>query len=319
MELFNEYYSSDLQFLLDLFSLNRPFSRQESAALAKKNHVYTFLNHENAIDSWLKRELFEELPGGQYRVCRELYPFVTPPNRLEAEYLADICASGESKLFLSQTLLEKLEKVFPTGESSALDFIKRQNTSGKKNEATGVDAEVFRLLLRAIHGKREIAYDYCTNSDLTPHHARGIPYRLEYSVFDGRWWLISYNAEQDRPIKSKLDNILRVEMAGPHSVDERTICQAIERQKADEPVILRITNEKNALERCFLTFEGMLDMTAFQLGEDEYELRFNYFKWDRHVIVRKLLYLGEYVVAQSPDSIVKELVEELKQAVINLK
>ena len=51
MELFNLYYNSDIQFLLDLFSLKQPFSVDAGLALAKANHVYAeYGSHRAALN-----------------------------------------------------------------------------------------------------------------------------------------------------------------------------------------------------------------------------------------------------------------------------
>ena len=90
--------------------------------------------------------------------------------------------------------------------------------------------------------------------------------------------------------------------------------RSVLRHVVPEPVVLHIIDEKNALERCFFCFEDMFEMTAYKMNEKEYKLKFMYFDWDLHVIVRKLLYLGENVVLQSPTIIKKEIIDELKTA-----
>ena len=313
MDLFNEYYSSEMQFLLDLFSLNRPFTLDEAVERARAAHVYApYDSHVPIVEKWTALGLLEQLPDGTYRIGPGLRSFALPPNVLEADYLSDICGTAEARLFVP----EGVASFFRREGLSALDFIARQNTVGKAKEAAAVPVEVFRALLEAIYQGRRIHYDYRTNAAPTPRSAVGVPYRLEYSVFDGRWWLISYNEAEDRSIKSRLENILAVRPGQVHRVAEETIRAAITRNLAAEPVVLHIRNRKNVLERCFLLFESMPDMTAFQLGEDEYRLCFRYFRWDNHVIVRRLLYLGENVTARSPSSIVEELKGELRAALL---
>lgn len=313
MDLFNEYYNSDVQFLMDLFSLEQPFTKEKALALARANHVYAeYGDHMASLEKWIRCGLIQRVDPGAFQISKEkkLLRFAAPPNQLEREYLSDICGTEEAKLFLSPETASQFTRPGP----NSLDYIWRQNAAGKKNAMEFVDREVFQWLLQAIYERRAVEETYCTRNDATIRQGKTIPYRLEYSVFDGRWWLISYQAEDKRAIKSVLGNIKTVRLAEKHTVDEAQIRDAILRNVAEEPVVLRIHNIKNGLERCFLAFESMLDMSAYQLSETEYELRFRYFRWDENIIVRRLLYLGECVTLISPAKLRADMIKALQNA-----
>lgn len=314
MDLFNEYYNSDVQFLMDLFSLEQPFTREKALVLAKANHVYAeYGNHMAALEKWIRCGLIQRVGPDMFQISKEkkLHRFAAPPNKLELEYLSDICGTEEARLFLSPDTAHKFSHPGP----NSLDYIWRQNAAGKKKAMESVDQEVFQGLLRAIYERRAVEETYCTGTDATIRQGKMIPYRLEYSVFDGRWWLISYHAEDKRAIKSVLGNIKTVRLAEKHTVDEAQIRDAILRNVAEEPVVLRIRNIKNGLERCFLAFENMLDISAYKLSDVEYELSFHYFSWDKNIIVRKLLYLGECVTLISPADLRASMIESLQNAI----
>lgn len=317
MELFNEYYNSNVQFLINLFSLNHPFTAKEAITLARESNVdvycYDEKNTTKELDKWVGYGLLEKCDEKRYRVSynSELYPFAAPLNSLESEYLADVISTKEAELFSDWTADSPLHRT----DCTVYDYIRRKNSVGKKSEADRVDKEVFRTILSAIYEKRYVEHMYRTNASPKLHSATVIPYRFEYSVFDGRWWLISYNEEQDRTIKSRLENIKSAKLGEEHHTSEETIRAAIMRHIESEPVVLYITNERNTLERCFLLFEDMLDMTAYQLGENKYRLQFRYFDWDQNKIVRQLLYLGENVIVESPAVLIKTLISELRMSV----
>lgn len=315
MELFNEYYNSEVRFLQSLFSFKRTFSEDEAIAAAKAANVYAPYNdYKNVINKWIESGLIEHCGVQRYQVSHDpqLYSFAAPLNSLEAEYLSDICDTKEASLFLDWAA----DVILSRPDSSMFDYIKRQNSEGKQSESTKVDSSVFRTILAAIYEKQRVEYDYRTNASPVIQSSTAIPYRLEHSVFDGRWWLISYSEAQDRTIKSRLENIKVVKLCGKHNVTETAIRSAILRHVAPEPVVLRIADKRNALERCLLNFEDMLNMTAYKLSEKEYELRFKYFDWDQQVIVRKLMYLGENVVIKSPATLVDAVIAELQAAII---
>ena len=313
MDLFNAYYNSETQFLLDLFSLNRDFTEEEACVIARQKHTYAPYNDlKETVRKWVDKGILLPAEDGKLKINDErgLRPFAAPLNQIESEYLSNICGTEEAKLFLKER-----PAAVPSEKADApLRYIKRQNSAGRKKELETVDPEVFRAILQAIYRRERIEDTFRTNQDPTPREAVVIPYRIEYGVYDGRWWLIAYNEEEKRTIKVKLENILAVRPAGRHTVPEEEIRQAIYRQLEPEPAVLHIIDRKNALERCFLLFESMLDMTAYQLGGEEYELHFRFFRWDRNIIVRNLLYLGENVTLKSPASLIEDLRTELRRA-----
>ena len=142
MDLFNEYYNSDVQFLLDLFSLEQPFTKEKALALAKANHAYAeYGDHMASLNKWVSCGMLEEAAPGQFRISKnkQLSRFAAPPNRLELEYLADICGTEEAALFLTSDSITKFSQPGPHG----LDHVWRQNALGKKRAAS-VDREVFQ-------------------------------------------------------------------------------------------------------------------------------------------------------------------------------
>ena len=137
-------------------------------------------------------------------------------------------------------------------------------------------------------------------------------------MFDGRWWVILYlcgeNDSESRPVKSRLENIHSVELCERHYIREAEIRNSIMSKLIKEPVVLRIEDKKNALERTFLAFESMLEMKAIPLDNRTVELQFRYFSWDRRPIIRKLLFLGEHVSVISPQYILDEYLQEVRNA-----
>lgn len=308
MELFNEYYNSDIQFFLDIFSLKREFSKKEIIDIATKNHVFSVnIDYRDNIVRWMNSGLIEKCENDKYQIGKKMHSFVSPILDIEYDYLQDICHTAEAELFFDDSPIVATE-------DSILNYIDRKNTQGKKNEVYCIDKEVFRNLLKAIREGLYIEHTYSTNINPALRTAKIIPYRLEHSVFDGRWWLISYLEQEQRPIKSRLENIKSVRLLEKHNTSESIIQKSILDHMAENEVVLIIHNEKNVLERCFKIFENMFDMTAYKHDNNLYELRFRYLEWDRHVIVRKLMYLGEHVKIQSPDIIKYEVIKELKSA-----
>ena len=108
MKLFNQYYNSDVQFLLDIFSLNRPFSCQEACEIARHNHAYAEYNdYRNSYKKWLDAGLLTTTETGELKVndLDGLQPFAAPLNCLETDYLSAICRKSAHMTELVNKLL----------------------------------------------------------------------------------------------------------------------------------------------------------------------------------------------------------------------
>ena len=318
MELFNEYYSSEIQCLLNLFSLNRPFTWEEAEAFTLRSHVYApFGSHRQKLREWVEQGMLREV-GELLTVGGGLRFFPAPLNALEEERLGELLYSEEAKLFLSPSLRRKLCKE----GKEAPQVVSRGEIAGNRRVVSSTEAEAFRTVLEAIHSGRQIAYTYRTAQSPAERSAQVSPFRLEYQVFDNRWWLISYSESEKRPIKSRMNNIRSVEILTRAAVAEENVREAILSRLSPEPLVLRISGDntdklKNVLERCFLSFENMQNPEAERYSEREYMLRFQFFDWDKKLIVRKLMLLGEYVTVCSPVSIIHLLTRELRMALTN--
>lgn len=313
MELFNEYYNSRLQFCMDIFSLaaGKPVMSEQDIRAIAEAHSFGDPSGVAEVLAFLTEYGFIQTANGGYKTAADFKAFVPPLNRLEREYLADICGSAEAALFIGEPLRAALAS--SGGNGSLYGRILRQNTAGKKGEVRAFGHGVFRAILRAIYERRTVAHTYVTNADKNViREAELAPYRLEYNVFDGRWWAIFYSADEHRTIKAKLENILEARPGRAHGITEETVENAIKRLLAKEPVELRINNVRNVLERCFILFEHSYGLTGESLGGSRYVMRFRYFTFDKNDIVKKLLYLGEHVVATAPEAIREGVAECLR-------
>ena len=306
MDLFNEYYSSEIQCLLNLFSLNRPFTAAEAEEWVREAHVYSLSgNCRDVLRRWTACGLLRLGEDGRYTVGKAFEPFAAPLNVLETERLRDLCGGAAAALFLPDALREKMDRLL---------LAERPVCDGEMTPEKLPEAEPFRTVLDAVAKGRRIGYSYSVGGE--ERYAEVSPWRIEYNALDGRWWLISFWEEQERTVKSRLDRLRDVRMLERRSVSEETIHEAIIQRLAPEPVVLRIAGEdrgklRNVVERCFIGFENMLETTAVMLSETEYELSFRYFRWDDRLIIRKLLALGEYVTILSPESMVKLMTDDL--------
>lgn len=304
MRRFNRYQSRAMQFSLDLFSRlqNGPLSGEMLAALARE----WGLDYADQVVQPLREAELLQWDG---KLCRLVpgqpvprLPMSTP----ERSYLRAILDLPEAELFLSPETKEKLRGQCACTEPETP--VEHWAPAGEPVPRQP-GPEGFRTLLWAAERRWLVDYVYRTNTDETLRQARALPWKLEYSAYDRRWWVIFYRPEEQRTIKARLENLRQIRLAGPSDVTEAEVEEAMDRLMEPEPVVLEVTRTRGTLERCFLVFENQLFVRTRQVSQDRFRLSFQYYRFDRSEILRRLLYLGPGVRLVSPDGMRRELAE----------
>lgn len=310
MNLFNKYQGRAFQFALALLAKlegQSSLSGQELDGLARRMG----LDYADQVAAPLMRAGILEKRDGRWRRSPECRPFALPPSQAELDYLQYILTLPQAELFLGPELRQKLSQT--GGDRSALDDIQRFVPWGEPLPRDP-GREGVEHLLQAIREGRLIRYRYRTRDTETYQESVVYPWKLEYSAYDRRWWVILYHVQERRTIKARLDNLRDVELLDPADVSHEEIQVAMERLLEPEPVVLQVRKTKGALERCFLVFESQLFLETEQLSADAFRLSFQFYRFDRGEILRRLLYLGPAVELLSPQSLREELLELVEQA-----
>lgn len=232
-----------------------------------------------------------------------------PAGTIERAYLQYILSLPEAKLFLDTDVRQKLTAQSPDWYNSIKRFFPRGE--GRTDMISG---ENFRTILAAIHQGRTILYRYRTKGSRQYQQTECVPWKLEYSAYDRRWWILLYDIDEERTIKSVLGNLQDVQLGTTHHISQEEILEAMDNLKMPEPVVIRVENIRNGLERCFLQFETQEFQQTRALGNNRYELSFTYYKFDTEEILRKLLGLGPAVTLVGPQSLKDALRQRLRLA-----
>lgn len=310
MNLFHKYQSRVFQFSLELLALleaQDSLAREEVDPLARR----LGLNYADQVAAPLVRAGILEQKDGRWRRSEEFRSFTLSPGRAELDYLQYILTLPQAELLLD---LETRQKLFQAGgDGKYLEDIQHLAPRGEPlPQYPG--REGVRCLLQAIHEGRLVRYRYRARDIETYRESVVRPWKLEYSAYDRRWWIILYHPQERRTIKARLDNLRDVELLGPSDVSSEEIQAAMERLLEPEPVVLRVRKTKGALERCFLVFENQLFLDTEQLSPETVRVAFQFYRFDRGEILRRLLYLGPAVELLAPQSLREELLELVEQA-----
>ena len=174
--------------------------------------------------------------------------------------------------------------------------------------------EGFRDIIKAIRERRMIEYRYRVRDKEGEQTAVCLPWKLEYSAYDRRWWVILYDPKDDRTIKATLNNLRDVHILSESLVPDQKISSAMETLRMKKPVELHIRDEHNALQRCFTVFENQEVIGSSYSPETGYVLQLHAFAFDREEILRQLMYLGPNVHLEGPEDLRENLRSRLKNA-----
>ena len=311
MKLFNKYQSRALQFVLDLLAQlqSTALSTSQIQALAQQ----WGLDYADQVIQPLCRAGFLEQTTDGYRLTADGTLPRLPLSAAERSTLAALLQIPESQLFLEPALWGHLAALC-AGTPAPPSSVQRYAPAGEPlPQHPG--PEGFRTLLKAAQRRWLIRYTYYTRDHQTvPRQAEALPWKLEYSAYDRRWWVILYDPGQSRTIKARLDNLEEIRLLGPSGVEDGEVEAAMDRLLEPEPVVLEVRRTRGTLERCFLVLENQLFERTRQVSEDCFYVSFRYYRFDRSEILRRLLYLGPGVRLISPPDLREALVALLDQA-----
>lgn len=298
MRLLNKYQSRAMQFALELLARLEREGELDGAALTALAERSGLDYAGQVLEPLWAAELID-YDGKRCRLAAEAGKPRLPMGRLEKDFLGRCLKLPEAELFLTPELREKLAAVCGAGDFFAPVEVLAP-AGAPLPEQPG--PEGFRTLLEAIHRRYLIQYTYRTRDDREPRQAVTLPWKLEYSAYDRRWWAILYDPETKRTIKARLDNLEQPRLLRPAGVPEADIEAAMDALLEPEPLVLEVHDVLGALERCFLVFENQLFEETRCIAPDRYRLSFRYYRFDRMEILRRLLYLGPPVRLVGPAS-----------------
>ena len=169
----------------------------------------------------------------------------------------------------------------------------------------------FRFLLSAIRNRTPIKLNM-VNKNGKIVYTKCLPLRLEYSEKDDKFRLITSGCRYLPTV-----NLAKIASCSPCRDGFSPKGKCIETEYGT--VTLRITNERNALERCMLHF-AHFEKQAKRLDRMHYLLKLKYDKRDEAELVIRVLSFGPRVEVTEPESFREQIKEKLiKQRICGLK
>lgn len=317
-KIFNEYRNANFIAITKIINMlykqnNNPLSDK----VILKNSIY--YNGKEFQD-----KLFNKNDNGGYGILKENNkeynllinsPIEYIPYTNELEWLDYIIKDKVISKLLDDSFKEKILKVlseFNINGDFIRDSIKIKNES---DISKTLDKDIFWKIVQAISSEKIIKYDYTTKDGTLFKDNKSIPLKIEYSVLDGRCWVILYSLKQDRLIKSLLNNFNNIKYLDENIDSNIKEKIADSYKKKEKNLKLIVKNNQNAVERTFYLFSNYEKSAKYIEKDDIHEINIKYYDYDSEEIVLKLLYLGKNVVVTEPQDIIERLVEKIKKSI----
>lgn len=162
----------------------------------------------------------------------------------------------------------------------------------------------FRCILSAVRHRQWLRIRF-TGHKGTTHSWRCIPYKLEYSAKDDKFRLIS--ADKRGVLSINLARITQCFLLEPYLEEEYS-----PKPMTKRILVMELTDERNALERCLLHFSH-LDKETERIDGSRYKITLYYEQEDETELLIRVLSFGPVLKVVFPDDFVKKLVHRLEK------
>lgn len=223
-----------------------------------------------------------------------------PLTELQKRWLKAISLDSRIRLFDVQ--FEGIDGTEPLFTSEDY-YIYDKYSDGDPFEDEGY-IQRFRIILSAIRDKAQLKINM-TNRNGQNVYTNCLPVRLEYSEKDDKFRLITSGCRFITTV-----NLANITSCARYD-GERTV-KPSRRDTHYDSVTLKITDERNALERCMLHF-AHFEKQAEQIDKNNYLVRIKYDRNDESELVIRVLSFGTLVEVTEPESFRNLIKEKLKK------
>lgn len=294
--IFNELYSAYYNAVAKIISLVIKGDANESKINEIVNN-YAF--GESILKVWpsLKSEKWQ-LVRGDFSTPIKNLPTM-PLTLVQKQWLKAILLDPRAALFdLNIEGLEDVEPLFTPD-----DYVIYDKYSDSDPFSDPAYIKNFKIILSAIKSKTPLEIHLITRKGIKITK-NVFPQKLEYSEKDDKFRLVGVSQ-----IHSEIINLGRI-----LSVAEKTSAEGMENKKTTfktEKIILKVTDDRNALERAMLHF-AHFEKRAEKVDEETYLLHLVYNKDDETELVIRVLSFGPLIEAVEPPHFRNLIIDRLK-------
>jgi hypothetical protein len=293
-ELYSVYYNAVARILTKI--INEDLGQQEIERIIKEEAF------EKSYDYISKK-----IKSGKWQIITEDFttPIINPPTmpltNIQRRWLKSISLDPRIKLFdFSFEGLENIESLFTPDDYKVYD--KYSDGDNFENETY---IENFRMLLKAIEQKQPLQIEYLTRYNENVVYDV-LPLRLEYSEKDDKFRLLA--ATKEKLVIINLSRIVKIEKINTST----EIYFKGNYEATKKYVTIKVTDERNALERCMIHF-AHFKKECKRIDENNYILNITYNETDETEVLIRILSFGAKVEVVEPQEFRELIIERLKK------
>ena len=262
--------------------------------------------------------LFEQREDKTYAPVLHHPDQLKPPlTGLQKSWLKSLLADPRVRLFFTDSQLAEVAEAL--GDAEALydpgDFHYFDRYLDGDDYASELYRKNFQAVLEALEQNRtlKILYQGPKNGRSSFEAA---PCQLQYSSKDDKFRLVCLRRSHGRFSRSILLNMARIQVCVPGSgavPPEAAALRFSSSCKAVEPVRLKISGERNSLERCMLHFANYEKHTEYDEEEKAWICSISYDMADETELLIEVLSFGPVVQVLGPESFLRQIRARVKR------
>ena len=223
-----------------------------------------------------------------------------PITILQKRWLKALLNDPRIRLFAPP--MDGLEDVEPLYPADTFIYFDRYDDGDPFEDSQYIQR--FQTILTALRERKWLRLHFLGRNNV-PHSWRCIPYKLEYSPKDDKFRLITSNNRA--PLIINLARITDCRLLEPVTNEEyrpKAMCK--------RKLVLELTDERNALERCMLHFSH-LEKETERIDDRHYRLTLHYEKDDETELLIRVLSFGHVLKVVSPDQFKEKLKNRIEK------
>ena len=316
MELFDKIYGCYYNIIRRILKEAReaPLSRKELEQISsergfQESALTIVPNLTQGVWPFLKEE------SGKYRT---VFPLDTrcPLTSLQKSWLKSLLKDEKLPLFLSEEEIEQLEsklsEVSPLYDENDFYYFDRY----RDRDAYGSLSykEYFHNILTAIEANRVLTVSYAGRNDVIRKFDIA-PYQLQYSPKDDKFRLCGlehYRRSFSRKIILNLGKLVCCQLLDKHFTKDTEKYNFSIAARAEQPVVLEISGERNSLERCMLHFASYEKHTEYDESRGCFVCSIWYDPADQTELLIEVLSFGPVVRVVGPEEFLYQLKKRVR-------
>lgn len=246
-----------------------------------------------------------------------------PVSTLELRWLAALCHDPRFRLFFTdsertalQKILAEIPPLFPYHAFCYYD----QYLDGDPYHDEGY-RQRFQLILEALQKKKTLAVVY-QNKDGFQRKGLFYPLKIEYSEKDDKFRMYCGRSLQGnirKYVTMNLGRIISCELSPlklPHTF---SIDAFREHQRCDEPVVIEVSQERNAIERVMIELSSYEKQSEYDEETGICTVRIYYYKSDETELLIRLLGFGPVLQVLSPPHFLEQVKDRVRKQTLLLQ